>query len=93
VSLEFEWDTRKASSNLKKHGVSFQEASTVFSDPLSATVHDPDHSDVEDRLLTVGVSKSRRILVVAHTERDNRIRIISARELTSFEKRQYEEQY
>ena len=72
--------------------MTFQEASTVFADPLSATIHDPDHSDVENRYLTIGLSIAGRILIIAHSERNNRIRIISARKLTSPEKRHYEEQ-
>lgn len=92
MALEFEWDLRKAETNLRKHKVTFQEASTVFADPLSATIHDPDHSDIEDRYLTIGLSIVGRILIIAHSERNNRIRIISARELTSPEKRHYEEQ-
>lgn len=92
MALEFEWDLRKAETNLRKHKVTFQEASTVFADPLSATIHDPDHSDIEDRYLTIGLSIAGRTLIIAHSERNNRIRIISARELTSPEKRHYEEQ-
>ncbi len=92
MALEFEWDLRKAETNLRKHKVTFQEASTVFADPLSATIHDPDHSDIEDRYLTIGLFIAGRILIIAHSERNNRIRIISARELTSPEKRHYEEQ-
>jgi uncharacterized DUF497 family protein len=92
VALEFEWNLRKAETNLRKHRVTFQEASTVFADPLSATIHDPDHSDVENRYLTIGLSIAGRILIIAHSERNNRIRIISARKLTSPEKRHYEEQ-
>ena len=91
MALEFEWDLRKADTNLRKHRVTFQEASTVFADPLSATIQDPDHSDVEDRYLTIGLSIAGRVLIIAHSERNNRIRIISARELTSPEKRHYEE--
>lgn len=92
MALEFEWNLRKAETNLRKHRVTFQEASTVFADPLSATIHDPDHSDVENRYLTIGLSIAGRILIIAHSERNNRIRIISARKLTSPEKRHYEEQ-
>jgi hypothetical protein len=92
VSLEFEWDPHKAVSNLRKHSVSFKEAATVFEDELSATVADPDHSRQEDRWLTVGVSTQRRLLIVVHTERGDRIQIISARQLTEQERRAYEEE-
>jgi hypothetical protein len=67
--MEFEWDQRKASANLKKHGVSFQEAATVFGDPLAITFSDPDHSEHELRFLTFGISRANRLLVVGHTER------------------------
>lgn len=89
--MEFEWDPRKAESNLRKHGVSFSEAATVFGDELSATVADPDHSESEGRYITIGQSNRRRLLMVAHTERNDRIRIISARELTPAEQKEYEE--
>jgi len=89
--MEFDWDPRKAASNLRRHNVSFGEAATVFSDPLSTTVPDPDHSLHEDRSITVGLSHRGRLLMVAHTERGDRIRIISARELTRTERAQYEE--
>ena len=89
--MEFEWDPNKAQWNLRRHRVSFGEAATVFGDPFSITVPDPDHSFEEDRYITVGVSQSGRLMMVAHTERGNRIRIISARQLTRAERRQYEE--
>ena len=89
--MEFDWDPNKAASNLRRHNVSFGEAATVFSDPLSTTVPDPDHSLNEDRSITVGLSHRGRLLMVAHTERRDRIRIISARELTRAERAQYEE--
>ena len=89
--MRFEWDPNKAVENLLNHGVSFEEASTVFFDPLSATGADPDHSDRERRFVTFGVSSSDRLLVVAHTERGDAIRIISAREVTRAERRIYEE--
>jgi uncharacterized DUF497 family protein len=89
--IEFEWDTRKAENNLKKHGVSFTEAGTVFGDELAITVSDPDHSEEEDRLITIGWSDRRRLLIVSHTDRADKIRIISARELTKAERREYEE--
>lgn len=89
--MEFEWDPRKATINLKKHGVSFPEASTIFGDELAITVPDRDHSDEEDRYITVGWSARRRLLIVSHTDREDKIRIISARELTRTERKEYEE--
>jgi len=89
--MEFEWDPRKASKNLATHGVSFEEASTVFADPLSWTFPDPDHSQGERRYIGVGASERGRILMVAHSERDGAIRIISARPATRPERRFYEE--
>ena len=88
--MRFEWDDRKAISNLKKHSVSFEEASTIFRDPLSATGADPDHSLGEQRWVTFGVSDAGRLLVVAHTDHDDYIRIISARPATKAERRIYE---
>ncbi len=88
--MEFEWDAGKAASNLSKHGVSFAEAMTVFGDPLEMMIPDPVHSEVEKRFVSVGVSESDRLLVVSYTERDQRIRIISAREAAPRERRQYE---
>jgi len=76
--LRFEWDQRKAELNLRKHGISFEEASSVFADPLSLTITDPDHSEEEDRFITEGVSKFGRMLVVVRTEGDDTIRIVSA---------------
>jgi hypothetical protein len=90
--LQFEWDSAKAVENLTKHGVSFQEAATVFRDPLSATGADPDHSIGEERFITFGVSTSGRLLVVAHTEDGDTIRIITARPVTAAEKKIYEEE-
>jgi len=89
--MRFEWDPRKARDNLRKHGVSFDEASTVFLDPLSATGDDPDHSVSERRFVTFGVSSSGRLLVVAHAEKGNAIRIISARPTARAERKLYEE--
>lgn len=89
--MEFEWDPNKADSNLRKHGVSFEESATVFRDFLSITIPDPDHSQQEERFLTVGQSVLGRMLIVAHTDEGNRIRIISARELTAGERKAYEE--
>jgi uncharacterized DUF497 family protein len=88
--MKFTWDARKAAANLKKHGVPFNEASTVFADPLSATIPDPDHSVGEHRFVTMGVSSSGRLLVVCHTEDTDSIRIISARRATRHEKDRYE---
>jgi len=90
--MEFEWDPQKAAKNLRKHKISFNEAATVFDDPLSVTVTDPDHSAEEDRFIIVGQSYRRRLLIVSFAERGDRIRIISARELTPAERRAYEEE-
>ena len=89
--MSFEWDKNKAGSNLRKHGISFEEASTALRDDFSATGHDPDHSEDEDRFVTLGISSSGRLLAVAHTERGNTIRIISARLATKSERQIYEE--
>ena len=89
--MQFEWDTAKAAENLAKHGVSFEEAATVFRDTISATGADPDHSVGEERFITFGVSTSGRLLVVAHTDRGDTIRIISARPATRGERKIYEE--
>lgn len=88
--MEFEWDEQKAATNLKKHGVSFHEAGTVFGDPMAITFHDPEHSDEEHRLLTFGLSRSDRLLVVSHTDRSGKVRIISARVMTKHERKIYE---
>lgn len=89
--MQFEWDSIKARKNLVKHGVSFDEAASVFHDSLAATGTDPDHSQDEARMVTFGLSSAGRLLVVAHTERRNAIRIISARVVTQQERRIYEE--
>lgn len=89
--MRFEWDPIKATTNLRKHGVSFEEATTVFQDVLSLTGDDPDHSADEERMITFGLSNQRRLLVVSHTGRKDRIRIISARPTTRSEKKLYEE--
>lgn len=89
--LAFEWDESKAQANEAKHGVSFDEARTVFNDPSSITIHDPDHSQVEDRFVDIGISASGRILVVCYTDRSDRIRIISSRQATRTERIGYEE--
>ena len=91
MALTFEWDQKKAASNLRKHGVSFEEAATAFGDPLSLTIPDPDHSLDEDRYVLIGESQMERLLVVAHTERSDTIRIISARLATRGERKSYEE--
>lgn len=92
MGLRFSWDPRKAAANVRKHGVSFDEASTAFADPLSITVPDPDHSDDETRFLLVGQSLRHRILVVIHAERsESDIRLISARPASRRERRIYEE--
>jgi len=90
--MEFEWDPHKAAKNLREHKVSFTEGATVFDDPLSVTVADPDHSMEEDRFIIVGQSYRRRLLIASFAERGDRIRIISARELTRAERRAYEEE-
>jgi len=91
MALEFEWDPRKAELNLKEHGVSFDDATTVFRDTLSITIADPDHSDSEDRFVDIGMSHRGQLLVVSYTERKDRIRIISARPPTRAERKSYEE--
>jgi hypothetical protein len=88
--MEFEWDIDKATSNLDKHGVSFAEAMTVFGDPLEVAIPDPDHSEEEFRFVSIGRSEQGRLLVVAYTEREARIRLINAREAAPKERRNYE---
>jgi uncharacterized DUF497 family protein len=87
---EFEWDDEKADSNLKKHRVGFEEAATIFNDPKIATIPDPDHSEDEDRFVSIGMSVVVRLLTVIHTYRKERIRLISARKATKAEKKKYE---
>ena len=89
--MDFEWDDAKAESNERKHDVGFAEAMTVFADPLSITGYDPQHADDEDRFLTMGMSVDGRLLVVSHTDRGDAIRIISAREATRREGKDYED--
>lgn len=89
--MQFVWDETKASSNLRKHGVSFLEAGTIFDDPLAITYDDPDHSDDEDRFITLGFSKQNRLLIVSHTARVGLTRIISARLTTRQERSHYED--
>ena len=90
MGLGFEWDERKAKVNRHKHGVTLEEASTAFADPLSVTIYDPVHSDDEDRYIVLGESQRRRLLVVVFTDRGDRIRIISARVATRRERKDYE---
>jgi len=89
--LQFIWDREKAAANLRKHGVDFEDAATAFGDPLSITIPDPDHSAGEERWLLVGESRAGRVLVVAHTERGDEIRLITARPATRRERQTYEE--
>ena len=88
--MKFEWDSRKAESNLKKHQIAFEEASTVFLGVLSITGADPDHSNNEQRWITFGISALNKFLVVSHTDNDETVRIISARLGTKFERNLYE---
>ena len=88
--VEFVWDLQKAAGNLRKHGVAFREATSVFGDWLGTTASDPDHSVGESRFITVGLSNQSRLLLVSHTDRDGSLRIISARTLTPKEKKVYE---
>jgi uncharacterized DUF497 family protein len=89
--VNFEWDLDKAAQNRRKHGVSFHEAATVFGDPLAMTYYDPDHSTTEQRFITVGLSSTGRMLIVAHADRGENVRIISTRKTTRRERRHYEE--
>ena len=91
MKLNFEWDEKKAKANLKKHRVSFDEATTIFIDPFSITISDPDHSVDEQRYIDLGSSDKGRVLVVVYTERGSNIRIISCRKATSSERKLYEE--
>jgi len=91
MALRFEWDSKKALSNRRRHGITFEEASTIFGDPLSITVHDPAHSIGEDRFITIGTSVNNKLIVVVHTDRNDIIRIIGARKATRNERRQYEQ--
>jgi uncharacterized protein len=88
--MSFQWNPSKAVSNAEKHGVSFEEAVTIFGDPLAATISDPEHSVGEFRFLTIGLSSSQRLLVVSHTERAGEVRLISARLTTRQERKSYE---
>jgi len=91
LGYTFEWDPVKARSNLRKHGVSFNEATSVFADPLSILMADPDHSAAETRYIVLGVSVRKRLLVVAFADRPPRTRLISARQAARKERRKYEE--
>ena len=90
--MDVEWDDEKAESNWRKHGVTFEEALSAMDDPLAVTYTDPVHSLEEDRFITIGMSALDRLLTVAHTEREERVRIISARMVTRGERRHYEEE-
>lgn len=91
MGYKFDWDPKKAAANLKKRGVPFTEAVSVFGDPLSMNMSDPDHSESEERFIVLGMSDRYRLLVVSYAERRPRTRIISARQATRHERRQYEE--
>ena len=93
MAIPFEWDEEKAEINLKKHKVDFEQAKSVFGDPFSITVDDPDHSKEEQRFIDIGKSASGKLLVVVYTERGSKIRIISCRKATPTERRKYEEQF
>lgn len=90
--MKFAWDGAKARSNLRKHGLSFHEAATVFGDPLAITYADPDHSQDEDRYLTFGYTNAGKFVVVVHTDRRDYVRIISARRMTRREKKAYQQE-
>ena len=91
MKLSFEWDEEKATANLKKHRVGFDEATTVFTDPFSMTIHDPEHSADEQRYIDIGSSDKGRVLLVVYAERGSTIRIVSCRKATSSERKLYEE--
>jgi hypothetical protein len=91
MTLTFEWDEVKATNNLTKHGISFEEAKTIFNDPLSISIPDPDHSADEMRYIDIGMSANGRLLVVVYTEREQNIRLISSRKVTRREQRVYEQ--
>ena len=91
MKLDFEWDEEKAKTNLEKHGVGLDEATTVFTDPYSLTIHDLDHSADEQRYIDIGTSGKGRALVVVYTERSSNIRIVSCRKATQLERKLYEE--
>ncbi len=89
--MDFEWDKTKAEGNLAKHGIEFSEAATTFGDPLSVTFPDPGHSEEEERFITIGLSERNRVLIISHTDRGGKTRIISARKATRRERKAYEE--
>jgi len=91
MPIRFEWDPRKARRNVRRHGIEFNEATTVFADTLSITIPDPEHSEDEERWVTMGVSHHQRLLVVVHLEQAETVRIISARPADRSERREYEE--
>ena len=91
MGLTFEWDAKKAAANVRTHGVSFEEAASAFGDPLSLTIPDPGHSGDEERSILPGMTERRRLVVVAHTERADTVRLISARLATPAERRDYAE--
>ena len=93
MAMQFEWDEEKAEVNLQKHKIGFEEAKTVFGDPFSITVDDPDHSTDEQRYIDIGKSSSGKLLVVVYTERGNKTRIISCRKATPTERKNYEKQF
>ena len=90
MALTFEWDEEKSRSNFRKHGVSFEEAKTVFNDPFAISIDDPDHSDEDERYIDIGISSKGRVVVVWYTERNENIRIIGCRKATKTESRAYE---
>lgn len=91
MELKFEWDDNKDKANQRKHGISFEEAKTIFQDPFSITINDPIHSIDEERFIDIGLSNKLRLLVVVYTERDSVIRLISSRKATSNEQKTYEQ--
>ena len=93
MAMQFEWDEEKAEINLRKHKVGFEEAKTVFGDPSSITVDDPDHSSDEQRYIDIGKSSSGKLLVIVYTERGSTTRIISCRKATPAERKKYEKQF
>lgn len=93
MSITFEWDQNKSEANEKKHGITFEEAKTVFNDPFSITIGDPDHSDDEYRYIDIGFSSKGSVLVLWYTERNENIRIIGCRKASKFERKTYEKKY
>ena len=88
--MKFEWDPNKAASNVRRHGIAFEDAASVFGDPLARTIPDPEHSTEETRFVTMGMTAGGRLVVVVHTDREGRTRLISARPATRREKKSYE---